>query len=200
MKKILFLQPLVPHYRISFFDKISEKYDIKILTFKKDNTLSLPKRNYIEGVSSISIGRVECSFLYKKIKEFTPSIIVTYGEVKQLSNLFLLFFRKSLNYKLIYWSHGFRNSKLNLADQIRLIELKLSDGVLFYTKKGKDTAFEKYNVRNSFHLNNTLDLVEIEKNRSDQSAETIKRKYGIHTKKLMVYLSQDLLKIKRPNY
>ena len=163
MPHLLIIQPLIPHYRRSFFKKLAYKVDFLILTARstKNRGFNIVEDELpIQIVKRFNFGKLELFSVFKDIYKCKPQYIVSYAEVKQLTNFLLLFYRLFFNYKLYFWSQGFHFNKLNFVDRIRLVLFKLSDGVIFYTKNCYLEA-QKYKLKKATYLNNTLDIEHI---------------------------------------
>lgn len=187
--KILIIQPIVPHYRIPFFDRLSQIFNILILYSRSDLSFKIKHRKYIKKVRSLNIGKIELFFVFHDLLRFRPDIVITYGEVKQLTNVLLFFLKCLVCFKLIIWSHGFKDKKLSFVDKIRLFEMRRADGVIFYTENCFKDA-KKYNLKKSYYLNNTLEMCETQKNDSELDIIKMKIKYDINTKTNGVFISR----------
>lgn len=197
--KLLFIEPLVPHYRLPFFDEISTKYNIQVFYGRKDKSFYCPNRKYITQVKSVSFQYFEYYFILYKVFKYKPDVIITIGELKQITNIVLLILKNILNYKLIFWTHGFKN-KITIKEKLKLLEYKRSDGVIFYTEKCMQEGQSYLKDKTLCFLNNTLDVNKINETRQliHESKEMLKEKFNIKTTINGVFISR-FTKIKNPN-
>jgi len=187
--KILFIQPLIPHYRAPFFDRLSGRFNIFVRYGRADSGFETVERKYLKRVKNIKFGKAEFFFVFSELIKIKPDIVVTYGEVKQLSNIILLLIRKIFCFKLIIWSHGFKDKEMTLIDKFRLMEMHFSDGVIFYTEDCyKDAA--KYNLNKTSYLNNTLELKKTEMISSVDEKDIIKKNFNIKTELNGLFISR----------
>lgn len=190
-RKILIIQPLIPHYREPFFDGLAKKYELLVLYGRYDKSFELCKKKYAKKVKSLVFSKIEYFHIWRDLIKFKPDVVITYGEVKQLTNIFLLFSKRFFHFKLIIWSHGFKKKKLTLMDRLRLVQMKKADGVVFYTRKGMNDA-NSLGLNNTAYLNNTIDIKKIISqqltNRFIKS--DLKNKYRIKTKTNGIFISR----------
>ncbi|TWI63384.1 glycosyltransferase involved in cell wall biosynthesis [Desulfobotulus alkaliphilus] len=186
---ILIIQPLVPHYRQSFFDRLCNRSDLLILFGRNDKSFKLSTQDHMKKVKSFFVAGAEFFCIYDDLKKRRPDVVITYGEVKQLSNILLFILKPFFKYKLVFWSHGFKYKKMNLIDKLRLFQLKRADGVLFYTEACRRDAEERFGVKNAFHLNNTLDFGVVLPV-PEEEKEINKKKYNIRTKINGIFISR----------
>lgn len=191
MKKleIFFIQPLIPHYRIPFFDRLADKFNIYVRYGRGDSSFETVDKKYSKRVQNIIIGKFEIFFVFSELIKIKPDIVVTYGEVKQLTNIILLLTRKLFGFKLIIWSHGFKDKKITIIDKLRLMEMHFSDGVIFYTKDCYKDA-TKYNLNNTFYLNNTLELKKNNNILQYDNKSKLKKKFNIKTELNGLFISR----------
>lgn len=192
MNSLLIIQPIIPHYRKFFFQRISELYTLRVLYGRKNNGFKVENLPFGKKVRTLTFLKLEFYCLHREIRQFRPQVIVTYGEVKQLSNLLLILMKPIYKYKLFFWSHGFQEGKLTIVDRIRLILFKLSDGVIFYTKRCYERS-NKLDLVNTTYINNTLDInkiFEINKSINIYSKDDLKQKYKIKENIVGIFVSR----------
>ncbi len=194
--KIYIIQPLIPHYRIPFFDGLARLYDLYIRYGRDDPSFKSIHTNYTKKVKGVFLGKIEFFFVFLDIWRVKPDVIVTYGEVKQLTNLFLIPYKYILDFKLLIWSHGFKNNKLSLTDRIRLAEMKLADGVIFYTHNCFTNA-KKFKLKNTCYLNNTIQTISPKKSPQDKKTIANSLPYNIKTTLNGVFISR-FTEVKKP--
>ena len=157
MIKVLIIQPIVPHYRLPLFDGINKYYDLKVVYGRSDNSFHTPEREYITKVNSIKILKLEYFNVKKQIQIFKPQVVITYGELKQLSNIQLFILKHTYGFKLIIWSQGLQNRGSGFIPLLMRVSFKLSNGVLFYTNDCVSSV-SRYKLDNVISLNNTLEF------------------------------------------
>jgi glycosyltransferase involved in cell wall biosynthesis len=194
--KILLIQPIIPHYRTPFLDRVSQTFNLLVLYGRSDSSFQINRRTYIKKVKSINVGKSELFFVFHELIRLRPDVVITYGEIKQISNIILILLKKIMKYKLVIWSHGFKEKKLTFADRVRLFEMRRSDGVLFYTESCFKEA-KKYKIKNSYYLNNTLDMGNGHKKNNGISKKSLKKKYKIETRINGIFISR-FTKVKAP--
>ena len=183
--KIFIIQPLIAHYRIELYEKLNLDFDLIVVYGRTSSDFKQVKEaSYLRKVSSINFLNMEFYFVMNLIREFRPNIVISYGESKQLVNLLLLFQKRFMDFKFLIWSHGIY-TPLSLNDKLKILMMKLSDGVILYTEKCK-IEMEKYGILQSTFLNNTLKI----KNYSVISSQDLKNKYQINHKKLGIFVSR----------
>lgn len=197
--KVLIIQPLIPHYRLNYFNKLYEnpQIELKIVYARQDNSLNqLIDLIYLNEIKKINLRKIEFFFVKKTIIDFMPDVIICYGEIKQLTNYWLYFRRKKYNYKLFIWTQGSNKKKDTIIDKTRFSLLKYVDGVLFYTQKCLETG-KKYGIKKMTALNNTLYFEKNNINYDRNFINKLKEKYGITTSINGIFISR-FTKIKAP--
>jgi glycosyltransferase involved in cell wall biosynthesis len=140
---VLVIQRILPHYRIPFFQKLSQSPMLNITcAYGKEHPQSSLKSIFnpsgimTKELYNLFIGPRE-RITYQKgllslinsrnyqviIAEFGPSII---------SNIIALFYAKKLGIKFIWWGHGIKplSSKLNI--KLRIWLANQADAIIFY--------------------------------------------------------------------
>lgn len=197
--KMLFIEPVVPHYRIPFFDSINAKHSIRVVFGRNDKSFLCPHRNYISKIRSLSFSYFEYYFVISEIIKFKPEVIISVAELKQFHNITLLFLKLILRYKLVFWTHGL-SKKRTIKDKLKLAEFSFSNGVIFYTENCMRDAKDDLPKKHICFLNNTLDTAKIidQKNTILESKEELKAKYKIKTAINGIFISR-FTKIKNPD-
>ncbi|HIF9466360.1 TPA: glycosyltransferase family 4 protein [Photobacterium damselae] len=161
IKRILFFQPALPIYRLSFFKKLSEllPFELNVLASRVD-TLEVNSVNYdkltIVG-DFLKIG----PFLWQKgIPLFDvdkKDIIVISGNIRIINYMLLFVLCKIRNIKVIWWGQGWTAGKRTLFSLLRRKIMLFADGIAVYTHKEANNIKHK----NIVGLNNGIDLNEI---------------------------------------
>jgi len=190
-KKVLIVQPLIPHYRESFFDGLAEQYELLVLYSRDDKSFKICNKKYARKVKSLLSHKIEYFHILNDLIKFKPDVVITYGEVKQLTNTLLFLLKKILKFKLLIWSTGFKSKQLSIIDKIRLFQMKRSDGVIFYTKKCKSDA-QMLKIHKSTYLNNTLEIDKIHKLQINckKDKKELKKEYCINTSINGIFISR----------
>lgn len=164
MRRLVFVQPAVPKYRVPFFDKISKLYNIQIFTSKID-FLGV-KTVYCDDSVRICSGFI--SFFKNKILWMKglpliagyskEDVVVINGNPRIINYMMLFFILKLRGIKTVWWGHGWSAGSHGLLSKFRISMMRMANAVLVYTDK------EKYalGLANAFALNNGLDSKEIQ--------------------------------------
>ena len=167
--RIALLQPLIPHYRESFFKALAEKYYITFYTVKRQNDDTVKKINH-SALSSICIKN---KIIAKKINIYNIlpflmrnyEILILPNEIRSLSTWVLLVLRKFSKNKTILWGHGI-SIKHYLKEKsrypvIRIIFNSLADQVWLYTDNEKKILKKHINENKLITITNTIDTRKI---------------------------------------
>lgn len=149
MKRVLFVQPILPHYRkdiirgllkVSEFECFfiaSDKYlNNSSVRFDSTNVVNdLPYRKW-------SLGFKKFYWLHKSLKEINekdPDIIVLTGFNPYMVHIIFAYFKYYFfsSTKVMWWSHGNLGIQGAVGKKIRAFFYKNSNGVLAYSAAGK---------------------------------------------------------------
>ena len=171
-RKIYILQPALPEYRISFFEKIytavCSKYEFKVFYSQSDlGSLQRDKLNYVWAENIGVTKRLGKYFFWQHIRSLlrlkTGDILVIFGNPRFLSNIILFMFAKLYRVKIVWWTHLRSSTSTNYGTYIRSLFMRCSEAVLFYTDE-EANKFNQTNVRaGAYALNNGLDHNYIDK-------------------------------------
>ena len=204
--KIAIVTNILTPYRIFFYKKLNEyllnkniKFKVYVMSetesnrnwyydqYKTDFTELLEKK--ISYNDNIFINKD----VKKKLKEFSPNIIIAAGAYQMPTILYLMYLKKKLNFKLIFWSESNLIKKENLTgfkkrlrEIIRNTTYKKFDG-FWYSGKFSKEFIEKYSRKNTelYFLPNLIDnslysnVINIKNNNYDNLIE----KYNINKNK-----------------
>jgi glycosyltransferase involved in cell wall biosynthesis len=195
-QKIAILQPLIPHYRETFFKELNKKFNIDLFIYENDddlksNNFKNADLNYTQLKSFQFFGILIYNFfplLHPKYK-----VLILPGEIRSLTTWILLFVGKLTSKKIILWGHGIsaRNylEEENKLLSIRVIFHKFADHIWLYTEKEK-AIWSKYIDANKITaLNNTIDTKKI-LSLPKLNKEEMKIKYKISTKLNLIYCAR----------
>ncbi|UAX03692.1 glycosyltransferase family 4 protein [Proteus terrae] len=161
---IHFIQPAVPEYRVPFFEKIKEKYDIKIYTTKQDflGVSSVKNLSYVDYNNKFINVFGKCLWM-KNLPLFSAykkgDVVVINGNPRVLNYMLLFLILRIIGVKTVWWGHGWSAGSYGLLSKVRIKLMKIANAVLVYTDKEK----MKLNLPNCFALNNGLDSKIIKK-------------------------------------
>lgn len=165
-KKVVFIQPAFPHYRKPFFDNVKNYYNILLLSTNNEKGHKSANTKYSKIIKGITFFKnIQLPLWLKETFSFKPDVIINYFSVGNLSIPFTILYCKLFNAKHILWGHGYnrsknRNLKKSFSGRLRILYMKLSDGVLLYTKKKREEIANYVNVNKLFVAQNTIDTNE----------------------------------------
>jgi glycosyltransferase involved in cell wall biosynthesis len=174
MIKVTCIQRVLPEYRISFFEELSKKFDLKIIygtgssggaQKNADDLSSLPvvkcwnlklhlRNKNMDYFISIFPG------LFFLIRRERPDVILTEGATNILNNFIVYFYSFLYRVPVVWWDAG-RDINQKLGKLRRILEFLLvffqnrSNAILSYTDGGR-SYFESNGVKkeNIFVINN----------------------------------------------
>lgn len=195
--KIGILQPLYPHYRESFFKKLSTLYNINLFSYHKSEILKKSGFNHSDleeqYLSNIMIANKIRIYNFLPLLKREYDVIVLPGEINSLSTWILLIIHKFSPVKIILLGHGIsiRNylKEEKKLSTIRVLFHKLSDHIWLYTENEK-MIWSKYIDKNKITaLNNTIDTEKI-LNLPLLNKEAVKKKYDISTTLNLIFCAR----------
>ncbi|NLU96889.1 hypothetical protein B6N13_02095 [Marinomonas sp. UCMA 3892] len=152
MKTVVIFQEKVMHYRIDFFNVLSEKFNVIVVTNEVNQYLELCRfatvvlkcKKY--GVFSI------VPKLNRFIKEISPDIVISTFDIRLLSVVYMMFRNKN---KAIWW--GLDTGKNMLATKVKVLIAKMKIPIIFYSKHNMEKFIKKGVKKNKcFYANNTF--------------------------------------------
>lgn len=194
---IAILQPLVPHYREHFFNRLREQAPFDLYCY--DGAEALGKRNLAAGstaVKQLPAWSVGPFVLYNPLRFFNSNykVLVLMLNFAHLSTWMLLLLKPFLKQKIILWGHGISVKRYVQEEQqpSRLLKwmMQLADATWFYTDKEMALWRQVMPDMNAVALNNTISEVEkiIQQPVPDKTA--MREKYGIHSKRVLIYCAR----------
>lgn len=162
-KKVIFIQPALPKYRVPFFENLTSVYDISVFTAYKDflGVKSIPGIKYVTYNSGFK-SLFNKLYWHKGLSLFNFSkgdIIIINGNPRIINYMLLMFLLRIRGIKTVWWGHGWSAGSFGFAARFRIKLMKLATAVLVYT----DKEMEKLPISNCYALNNGLDSYEIKK-------------------------------------
>lgn len=160
MKRVIFVQPAVPKYRVAFFEKLKKHFDIRVITSETDflNVKTVYDDECVillDGFSSLLNKKCFWAKGLPLISGYSKDdIVVINGNPRIINYMILFVFLRIRRIKSVWWGHGWSAGSFGLSARIRIMLMKiLSPYKLFYTDKEK----KQLNINNSYALNNGLD-------------------------------------------
>jgi len=205
MKKVLVIQPLLPKYRIAFFNKLGENFS----EFRYIIQSSQPwRKGLLEAAETSEINFVTESvhtisffgdrFFYQKLKfprDFGKGdVLVISGNMRYLNLFKDIVKARRRGVGIVWWSHGLP-AKLNFKQKIKKYLIgKLSDVILFYNETEVASLVNNGADKQSvFALGNSLDTEKINIIKSQLTEDDIsafKEKNNLTGKKILLFLSR----------
>lgn len=156
------VQPAIPKYRVPFFNKISNSYDCRFISTKRD-FLGVNSEQ-ISGNAVMSNGFFSFfSLIYwhkslPLIKGYKKEdIVVVNGNPRVINYMLLIFLLKIRGIKVVWWGHGWSAGSHGILSKIRIKLMKIADAVLVYTEKEKKLL----SFNNIYAVNNGLNSKEM---------------------------------------
>jgi len=163
---VVILQPIIPTYRVPFFERLKavERYDIEILAgFGKFLGLKTCMNADVVGKFDYELIPMFGGLFYwqrhlafsLRIKEI--DVLVLSGDLRLISNYLLILRAKKNNTKVVWWGHG-NITRSTIVSFFRKLMFRISDAVVLYTdREVKDYADTGFDRSKLFGLNNTID-------------------------------------------
>lgn len=209
MKKLVHLQPFIPHYREEFFDLLGkrlrqgdakgEPLEQEVFTYEKTDDVKS---------AAFQMGHIVCkhipSKLFKgKLLFYNPFSLLRkdYDTLVLMLHFahigtWLLLLTKWIHHKrIILWGQGISVRRYLKEERKPDWKLKgmiaLADGIWFYMDKEKEQWQKLFPKKPMVALHNTLTGVdEMVKYQSALSVEELKKKYGITQKFVLIFCAR----------
>ena len=171
-KKILFVQPSIPLYRISFFKSLASRFGKLFTVIHSEGDLGelTPSLKYKWSECIGKEIKIGFSFVWQKnLINFTVKkdyIIVVSGNPRYLSTILFVLKAKLFGAKILWWGHYRSSTSKNWRIKLRLGLMKLSDGIIFYTEDEVERYLiskERKEFRPIIGLNNGIDVLPIKR-------------------------------------
>lgn len=155
MKKICFCTNIIPHYRVSFYEKLSNIQNLKFIIIhgvqkKNSGRPSVFNHNFNFKTQSVinkevKVGPYEIIWqkhIFKILKNEHPDLIILLGISGIISNWFIALWAKIKKVKIIIWACGWESQNVDsLYYLIKRFFLKIyfrfPDIILVYSNKAK---------------------------------------------------------------
>jgi len=149
MKRVVILQRIVPHYRLSLFDRMAarlkrEGVDFEVV-YGQEHPGTVPKSIHVQRDwatfarnSYVHIGGLELTYQHIPVEEFDADLVIIEHASRLLHNYTLLF-RQKKRRKLAFWGHG-RDMKSNggPGEWLKARLLNRADWYFAYTDLSRD--------------------------------------------------------------
>lgn len=151
MKKVIILQPVMAHYRRSFFKNLQNNKEYLVEFIAGNEYLDIKKCEPFEYTAlkyrTLRLGAHQFFFLRKSlrhIKNAKPDIIVSGGVDFHLLHTLLIFiyFRLICKKDFFWWSHATTEKHGKFGLWIRKQFYTKASGILTYSRKGKTDLVE----------------------------------------------------------
>jgi 1,2-diacylglycerol 3-alpha-glucosyltransferase len=206
--KIICVQRIFTEYRKPIFDRLSEKYDIKVLHSENSSGINQINTRYSSIIKKVQFTNNPTNvflFTLKCVAKIKPKVIIHENSIGIASLPFLILYCRIKGIKIILWGHGYNrfygfNPQKSILDKIRLLYMKFSSANLFYGQEGRNKMKNFIDKNKLFVAQNTLDtdyLLKIKEKLKLEGKENIKCKLGITNKHNFIFIGR-LLKSKSP--
>lgn len=193
---IAILQPLVPHYREHFFNRLHEQAPFDLYCYDQ---AAIQQQNLSAGntaVKALPAWSVGPFVLYNPLRFFRKDykVLVLMLNFAHLSTWMILLLKPLLKQKIILWGHGISVKRYVQEEQrpSRLLKwmMQLADATWFYTPKEMALWQQQMPGMKAVALNNTISEVEkiLQHEAVDKTA--LREKYNIHAKRVLIYCAR----------
>lgn len=179
-RRVVFVQPALPSYRLSFFDNLYKIYRNRLIVYYSPGQLGAltssgdrPWAFQAGGIRQL-VGGLSWQCGVAGIPLERDDVLVLSGNPRNLSTLVLLARAKLLNLKIVWWGHYWSSSGRRWRQVIRFLPMAMADAKLFYTddevEKFREDRFALRKGNLVAALNNGLDDTEIKTKRDEYIA------------------------------
>lgn len=157
MKKIVFVQNEILHYRKSFYNKLSESLNVVVIhSGDKTVTANDSYREVLVKVQKLGPFYIQ-SGIARIIRKLDPAYVIGMFDIRWISTLMLL--SKKINFKFIWW--GLDTGYSDLATKIKVLIARIGHPIIFYNEFTRK-KMQDMDLGNSklYVSNNTFDVGE----------------------------------------
>ncbi|HEV7716538.1 MAG TPA: glycosyltransferase family 4 protein, partial [Steroidobacteraceae bacterium] len=161
------IQPIVPHYRVPFFEGIAKRRELRVRLCVSPTIAGLPPSLPVRGMNVDAAhhyremlgGRV----LWQSGLTLEPSlrrgdVLVIDGNPRLISNIPLFIAARRRGVAIVWWGHGWSATSASLRARFRIRLMRLADIVLLYTDAERDDLIARgFDPARVFALNNAVD-------------------------------------------
>ena len=164
-KKLFIVQGVIPHYRVTLFNRINRTDKFKKISFFSSKKIKgAPKSNLknsefnVINYSVYNFFGIYFSSLFKSIFSLGRNdVVLLEGNFIFLHTWLFLFLSKIKNFKIVLWTiYRMPNSK-QINIHIKHILFRFFDRILLYTEKEKKLV-PKHIKKNIYFANNSIDI------------------------------------------
>jgi glycosyltransferase involved in cell wall biosynthesis len=194
------IQPIVPHYRVPFFEGVARRSDLRVRLCVSETIRGMPPSLPVQGMHvdadhpcrEIFGGRV----LWQSGLALDPGlrrgdVLVINGNPRLVSNFPLVLAARRRGIALVCWCQGWSATSERLRSSIRLQLMKLADVVLLYTDDERDDLIARgFEPERVFALNNALDDGRISAAAGSWPAERLaqfRQTHGLDGRKVLLF-------------
>lgn len=202
--KIVFLQRIIPHYRVPIFRRLGEIYGENFLVFF-GRGLSNGSQQNSENISGFRHYKSRTIMLnYKGQYEDTqlrvfhidllgflirekPDVVIAEPSTNFYNNLILYALKNLLNYKIVWHESGRQEKRMRsvyrrLLDPVIDIMIRNSDAYVTYTSFADYSLIRDYSILQEkiFRAQNTVDISELTNSMEHRFNELNKRKRALY--------------------
>ena len=138
--KILFVQPSIPLYRLSFFKSLASQFGkfFRVIYSEGNSGELTPSLKYPWCKCIGKEIKIGFGFVWQKNLINFPvkrdCIIVVFGNPRYLSTILFILKAKLLGAKILWWGHYRSSTSKDWRIKLRLGLMKLANGIIFYTE------------------------------------------------------------------
>jgi len=143
-REIIFLNRYIPFYREPIFQKVASWKSVRLLYSGK----TLGNLRSVEGVESVPVHCFEWAkniIWLRSVMQLwivRPRLVCTEFSISLWSTWILFCLRPLMGFKIVFWAHGlqhygWRGNHLDIKDRVRLLWIRWSDAMLFYSEDRK---------------------------------------------------------------
>lgn len=154
MKKIFWIHPQLRDYRVGFFNKISELYEVKFLFLKKsEENYKLLADNEVcsaDSLDSLSLKSLRWSDIYRIRHQIKNCDVVVSSFLRSYYTIIVILFAKIYGKRIIVWEEWYKKNNNKLKYKIR-------DSIGLFAMKKVDCIFTLGPKQEEFFINNGFD-------------------------------------------
>lgn len=167
--RVLMVQKVIPFYRGAIYRRLVSRFNVLFVHSGQD-VEALPSATGLEisstrtrVLSRLGSRQIIWMELGDSIRRFEPNVVITDCALTSLHTWMLFIWRWSRDFRLVFWTHGFERYRwtrptLSVGDQIRLLWFRWSDGLIFYSERGRSEVLPRLSKGNlTFVAPNTND-------------------------------------------
>lgn len=179
-QNVVIIQPSIPRYRIDFFDRLSAALGERLSVYGSTGdlgALTAPRELHTWERQLGPIVRILPGVEWQRGVKAVPirsgDVVVVSGGPRCLSNLALLLRARLRGATTVWWGHYWSATSRSWRFGLRLLLMRLSDVVLFYTDEeaGEYLARARFRPQPAFALNNGIALDDVHLRRVEYRAE-----------------------------